>query len=156
MFFYYHLELFFYQNSLLLFSHPIVSDSLWLQHPRPPCPSPSPGVCPSSCLCIGDAIQPSHPLTPLLLLPSIFPSTETFPMSRLFASDDQNTGASGSVLPVNIQGWSPLRLTGLISLLSRGLSGVFSSTRVWRHQLFGVLPSLWSSSQNHMWPLGRP
>ena len=63
-------------------------------------------------------------------------------MSRLFTSDDQNTRASASapVLPVNIQGWSPLRLTGLISLLSKGLSGVFSSTIVRRHQFFGILP----------------
>ena len=56
---------------------------------------------------------------------------------------------------MNIQGWSPLRSTGLISLLFKGLSGVFSSTTVWRHQFFGILPSLWSSSHNHMWPLGR-
>ena len=65
----------------------------------------------------------------LLLLPLIFPSIRTFPMSDLFASDDQNTGASASasILPVNNQGWSPWRLTGLISLLSKGLSEVFSS-----------------------------
>ena len=71
----------------------------------------------------------------LLLLSSIFPTSGTFPMSRLFASDDQNTRASAStsVLPVNIQSWSPLRLTDLISLLPKGLSGVFSSTTVWGH-----------------------
>ena len=71
-------------------------------------------------------------------------------MSCLFTSDDQNTGASASasVLPVNIQGWSPLRLNGLISLRSKGLSGVFSSTTVWRHQFFGILPSLQSSSHD--------
>ena len=73
----------------------------------------------------------------------------------MFASDDQNTRASASVLPENIQGWSPLRLTGLISLLSKGLLGVFSSTTVQRHQFFGVLPSLQSSSCNCTWPLGR-
>ena len=95
---------------------------------------------------------------PLLLLPSIFPSIGDFPISQLFASDDQNTGisASASVLPVNIQGWSPLRLTGLISLLSNRLSGVFSSSTVQRPQFFGILPSLWSSFHNCMWPLGRP
>ena len=72
-------------------------------------------------------------------------------MSHLFTSDDQNTGASAStsVLPVNIQGWSPLRLTGLISLLSTGLSGVFFSTTVQKHQFFGFLLFLWSSSHNH-------
>ena len=84
-----------------------------------------------------------------------FPASGTFPMSSWFISDDQNTGASTSVLPMSIQGWYPLRLTGLISWLSRVLSGVFSSTTVWRHQFFGTLPSLWSSSHNCMWPLGR-
>ena len=81
-----------------------------------------------------------------------------FSMSQLFASDDQNTGVSTSesVLPTSIQSWFPLKLTGLISLLSKGLSGVFSSTVVRRHQFYGVLLSLWSSSHNHMWPLGRP
>ena len=71
-------------------------------------------------------------------------------MSRLFASDDWNTGASASasVLPKNIQGWFHLGLTSLISLLCKGLYGVFSSTTVQRHQFFGTLPSLWSSSRN--------
>ena len=73
---------------------------------------------------------------PLLLLPQSFPASGTFPISHLFISDDQNTGASASVLPVNIQSWSPLRLTGLIFLLSKGLSGVFSRTTVGRHKFF--------------------
>ena len=106
------------------------------------------------------SVMPSSHLIlwcPLLLLPSIFLSIRTFPMSRLFASGDQNTRASlASVLPVNIQDWSPLRLTSLISLLSRGLSEVFLRTTVRRHQFFGVLPPLGSSSHNHMWPPGRP
>ena len=78
-------------------------------------------------------------------------------MSHLFQSDDQNTGvsASASVLPVNVQGWSPLRLTGLISLPSKGLLGVFSSTTAQRHQFFGILPSLWSSSHNHKMTTGK-
>ena len=84
--------------------------------------------------------------------PQSFSASGTFPVSRLFASDDQNTGASASVLPVNIQGWSSLILTGLI-LLSIGLWGVI--TRIWRHQFSGVLPSLWSSSLNHTWSLRR-
>ena len=73
-------------------------------------------------------------------------------MNCLFASDDQNTedSALASVLPVNIQGCSPLRLTSLVSLLSRGLLGVFSSTTVQRRQFFGLLPSLWSSSHNRV------
>ena len=84
------------------------------------------------------------PWCPLLFLPSIFPrASGTFSMSHLFASDDQNTRASSSasVLPVNIQGWSSLRLTGLISLQSKGLSGVFSSITIQRHQFFDILLS---------------
>ena len=79
--------------------------------------------------CIGDAFQPSILWCPLLLLPSIFPTIRDFSKSRLFASDDQNTGASASasVLLRNIQDWFPLRLTGLISWLSKGLSRVFES-----------------------------
>ena len=71
--------------------------------------------------------------------PQSFPASGTCPMIRLLASDEQNSGAlaSASVLPVNIQSWSPLRLTGLI-LLSKRFSGVFSSTTVWRQQFFGV------------------
>ena len=87
-----------------------------------------------------------------LLLPSVFPSIWDFSnesSARSLSSDDENTRASGSVSPVNIQSWSPLRLTGLISLLSKGLWGVFSSTAVRRHQFFGILPSLQSSS--HTW-----
>ena len=66
-------------------------------------------------------------------------------MSQLFATGGQSIGAStsASVLPVNIQGWFPLGLTGLISLLSKGLSRVFSSTTIQKHQLFGTQPSLW-------------
>ena len=93
------------------------------------------------------SVMPSSHLIlwcPLLLLPSIFSSIRDFPVSQLFESDDQNTGASAlaSVLPTSIQGWFPLRLTGLISLLSKGPSGVFSSTTVPRHQFFRVLQNL--------------
>ena len=80
---------------------------------------------------------------PHFLLPSIFPSIRYFNNESSVHIRWPNTraSASASVLPVNTQGWLPLRLTGLISLLSRGLSGVFSSTTVWRHQFFGILPS---------------
>ena len=132
---------------LLFFSRPVVSDCLWphgLQHTRHPCPSPSPRVCPSSCL-LHQWYRPPVSSSDALFsfCPQSLPASGTFPMSCLFASDDQNTGASASVsiFPVNIQGWSPLRLIGLIFLLSRDFSGVFSSTTVWRHQFFGVLPS---------------
>ena len=92
------------------------------------------------------------------LLPSIFLASGTFPMSQLFASVDQNAraSASASILPMSIQVWFPLRFTSLISLLAKGLPGVFSSTTVQRHQFFGALPSLQSSSHNSTWPLGRP
>ena len=69
-----------------------------------------------------------------------FPASGSFPLSQLFASDGQSirASASASVLPMNIQGWLPLGLTGLISLLSRELSTVFSSTTLWKHQLFAL------------------
>ena len=81
----------------------------------------------------------------LLLLPSILPSNRTFPMSQLFASDNQKTGvsASASVLPRSIRSWSLLRLTGLISLLSKGLSGVFSSTTIFEGINSSVLQLLY-------------
>ena len=146
---------------LLLFSCPVMSDSLrphGRQQARPPCPPPSLGVCPSSCSLhwwCHPAISSSDTL--FSFCPQSFPALGAFSMSYLFTSDDQNTGASASasVLPVNVQDWSHLRLTGLISFLSKGPSGVFSSTTVRRHQVFGVLPSLQSSSHNHTWPLGR-
>ena len=82
-----------------------------------------------------------HPL----LLPSIFPST------KIFTSLVQSIGASASVLTMNIQGWFPLGLTCLLSLLSKGLSRVFSSTTFWNHQFFGTQPSLWFNSHFHPW-----
>ena len=78
-----------------------------------------------------------HPLH----LPSIFPSIPwSFPVSWFFASGGQRIWASASVLPMNIWGWFPLGLTGLISLLSKGLSRVFSSTTIWKHQYSIVTP----------------
>ena len=75
------------------------------------------------------------------------PAWGSFLMSRLFESGGQSIGASASasVLSMNIQDWSPVGLTGLISLQCKGLSRVFSSTTVWKHQLFGTQPSLWSN-----------
>ena len=77
-----------------------------------------------------------------------FPATGSFPLSQLFLSGDQSIGSSGSALPMNIQGWSPLGLTGLISLQSKGLSRVFSSTTVWKPQS-SARPSSWSSSHQN-------
>ena len=77
-------------------------------------------------------------------------------MSWLFASGGQNTGDSALVLPMNIQGCFPLGLIGLISLQSKGLLRVFSSTTVGKHQFFGAQSSLWSNSHIHTWLLEKP
>ena len=123
-----------------------------LQHIRLPCPL-FPGVCSNSSI---ESVMPSNHLIlclPLLLLPSIFHSIRSFPMSQLFTSGGQNIGASVSVLPMN-QVWFPLGLTGLISLLSKGLSRVFSSTTVWK--FFGAQPSWWSNFSICTWLLEKP
>ena len=117
----------------------VMSDSLWpheLQHARLLCPSLSVKVCSNSCplsqLC---CLSISSSVTPFSSCPQSFPASGSFPMSQLFASVGQNIGASASasVLPMNIQSWFPLGLTGLISLLSKGLSRVFSRTTVQKH-----------------------
>ena len=87
-----------------------------------------------------------------------FPTSVSFPMSWLFSSGGQCIGASASasVLPMNIQGWFPLRLTGLISLLPKGLPRVFSSPAIQKHQFFVIQLSLWSNSHIHTWLLEKP
>ena len=105
---------------------------------------------------VTDVIQPSHPLSlpsPPNLSLSQHPASGSFPMNRLFASGGQSIGASASasVLPMSIRGWFPLGLTGLISLLSKGLSRVFSSTTLRKRQFFGIQPSLWSNSHLLHW-----
>ena len=126
-----------------------------LQHTRLPCPSLSPGVN-SSSYPLSQWCHPtsSFSVTCLLLLPS-FPASGSFPMSQLFTSGNQSIGvsASASVLPMNIQGWFPLGLTSLISLLFKWLSRVFSSTTVQKYQFFGTQPSLWSNSHICTWLL---
>ena len=94
---------------------------------------------------VNDAIHPPHPLLPASSPAFYLSHHQSFPMSRLFASGDQNIVASGSasVLPMNSQGCCLLGLTGLVSLLSKGLSRVFFSTTVQKHQFFGAQPSLW-------------
>ena len=76
-------------------------------------------------------------------------ASKCFPKSQFFTSSGQNIGASASVLPMNTQDWFPLGVTGLISLLSKGLSRVFSNTTVQKHQFFGIQLSLWSNSHIH-------
>ena len=102
------------------------------QHARPPCSSPTPGLLKLMSI---ESLMPSNHLIlchPLLLLPSVFPIIRSLPMSWLFPSRGQRIGASASasVLPMNIQGYFPLERMGLISLLSKGLSRVFSNTTV--------------------------
>ena len=110
-----------------MFSCSVMSDSLWpygQQHARPPCPSLSPIVCPSSCSLYHWCCPAISCFDALFsFCPWSSPASGTFPMNRLFPWDDQNTGAlaSASVIPVNIQGCSPLRSTSLMSLLSKGL-----------------------------------
>ena len=133
--------------SSVQFSHSVVSDSWrphgW-QHTRPPCPSPTPGVysnpCPLSWWCHPTI---SSSVVPFSCLQS-FPASGSFPMSQLFASGGQSTGASAStsVLPMNTQDWSPLEWIGWTSLQSKGLSKVFSNTTDQKHQFFSTQLSL--------------
>ena len=115
----------------------VMSDSLRpcsLQHARLPCPSLSPRVCSKSCpLSWWCYVTILSSVFPFSSCPQSFPASGSFPMSRLFTSGGQSIGASASasVLPgLNIQGWFPLGLSGLISLLSKGLSRVFSNTTI--------------------------
>ena len=127
---------------LLLFSHSVLSGSLQphgLQHARLPCPSLSPRVCSNSCpLSLWYHPTTSSSVTTFSSCPQSFPASGTFPVSQLFESCGQSIGASASasVLPMNIQDWFPLGLTSLITLLSRGLSRVFSSTTGQKDQFF--------------------
>ena len=115
------------------------------------CSTPAPGAysnsCPLSRWCHRTISSSVVPFSSCL---QSFPASGSFPISQLLASGGQSTGALTSVLPMIIQGWSPLELIDLISLLSKGLSKVFSSTTVWKHQFFDAQPSLWSNSHIHI------
>ena len=146
---------------LLLFSRWVVLDSLWpdgLQRTRLPCPSLSPGVCTDLCPLIWWCHPTISPSVVLFSCPQSFPASGPFPMSWLFTSGGQSIRASASVsvLPMIIQSWIFLGLTGLISLQSKGLSRVFSSTTVRKHQFFGAQISLWSHSHICTWLLEKP
>ena len=139
-----------------MFSHSFVSDSLWphgLQQSRLPCPSLSPRVCTNSCLLSHWWHPTISSSVALFSCSQSFPASESFPISWLFTLGDQNIGASdsASVCSVNIQGRFPLGLTGLVSLLSKGLSRAFSSTTIWKNQFFSTQPSLWSNFHIHTW-----
>ena len=130
------------------FSRSVVFDSLLshgLQHARPPCPSPTSRAYWNSC----PLQQWCHPTISSSIVPfssdfQSFPASGFFLMSQFFTSGGQSIKASALalVLPVNIQGWFPLGLTSLISLLSKGLSRVLSSTTILKHQVFDAQLSL--------------
>ena len=130
------------------FSRSVVSDSFrphGLQHAMPPCPSPTLGVYSNSC----PRRRWCHPTLSSSVVPfssslQSFPASGSFPLSQFFATGGQSIGvlASALVLPIIIQDWFPVGLTGWISLQSKGLSRVFSNTTVQKHQLFGTQLSL--------------
>ena len=137
-----------------------MSDSLrphGLQHSSIPyhqLPEFTPNSCPSSQWC-----HPTIPssVIPFSSCPQSYPASRSFPMSQLFASGGPSIGVSASalVLPMNTQDWSPLGWTGWISLQFKGLSRVFSSTTVQKHQFFGTRLSLWTNSHIHTRLLGK-
>ena len=143
-----HLLFSFSMISPVQFSHSVVSNSLrphGLQHTRLPCPSPTPGAYSNSC----SLSRWCHPTISSSVIPfsshlQSFPASGSFQMSQFFTSDGQRIGvsASASVISMNIQDWFPLGLTGLISLQSKGLSSIFSSTIVQEHQFFCAKLSL--------------
>ena len=147
--------------SSIQFSRSVMSNSLWLhelQPARPPCPSPTPGVYPNSCpLSRWSHLTISSSVIPFSSCLQSFPTSGSFQMSQLFSSGGQNSGvsASTSVLPMNTQDWSPLGWTGWISLQSKGLSRVFSSTTVQSINSL-ALSFLQSNSHIHTWPLEKP
>ena len=148
--------------SSVQFCHSVVSDSLQpheSQHTKPPCSSLTPGVHSDSWA----SSQWCHPAISSSVVffsscPQTLPASRSFPMSQHFTWGGQSIGvsASTSVLPTNTQEWSPLGLTGWISLQSKGLSRVFSNTTVQKHQFFGAQPSSQSNSHIHTWSLEKP
>ena len=137
---------FFYYS--VQFSRSVMSDSLWPhepQHARLLCPSPTPGAHPNSC----PLSQWCHPTISSSVVPfssctQSFPASGSFQMSQLLVSSGQSIGVSASTsdLPMNTQDWSPLGWTSWISLQSKGLSRVFSNTKVQKHQFLGTQLSL--------------
>ena len=134
--------------------------SPWTEHTRLPYPSSTPGACLLKLMSI-KLVMPSNHLIlchPLLLPPSIFPSIRVFSIESVLWMRWPiiRVSVSASVLPMNIKDWSPLGLTGWISLQSKGLSRVFSNTTVQKHLFFGTQLSLSSSSHIHTWLLEKP
>ena len=152
----------FYWFRSVQFSLSVVSNSLQpheLQHARPPCPSPTPGVHSDS----RPSSQWWYPAISSSFIrfsscPKSLPASESFPMSQPFTWGGQSTRVSAlaSFLPKESQGWSPSEWTGWISLQSKGLSRVFSNTTVQKHQFFSTQPSSQSNSHIHTWPQEKP
>ena len=145
------------------FSHSLVSDSLrpyGFSTPAFPVHHQLPELTQIHAHWVGDAIQPSHPLSekPFSFHLQSFPASGSFQMSQFFASGGQSIGVltSTSVLPMNIQNWFPLGWTSWISLQSKGFSRIFSNTMVQKHQFFGTQLSLYSNSHIHTWLLEKP
>ena len=131
--------------------------TLWTEA-RLSCPF-SPTVCPNSY----PLSQWCHPTIsssgiPFFFCPQSFPTSGSSPRSQLFTSNGQIMGAlaSASVLPMNSQSWFPLGLTGLTSFQSMGLSRIFSSSTIRKHQFFSIQSSLWSNSHIYTWLLEKP
>ena len=145
----------FHQEALSVqFSRSVVSDSLRpheLQHARPPCPLPTPGVHSNSCPSQWCYATISSSVIPFSSCLQSSPASGSLPMSQFLASGGQTieVSALASVLPMNNQNWFPLGLTALISLQSKGLSRVFSNTTVQKHQFLSAQLSLWSNSHIH-------
>ena len=136
-----------------------MSDSLrphGVQHARLPCPSQFPIVCSNSCpLSQWCHVIISSSIVPFSSCLQFFPASGSFPNSHFLVSGGQSIGVSASVLPMKIQGWFPLGLTALISLLYKRFSRVFSNTTARKNQLFGAQLSLWSNSHIHSWLLKK-
>ena len=131
-------------------SHVQLFATPWTPGARLPCPSQTPGACsnshPSSRWCHPTI---SSSVVPFSFYLQSFPASGSFQMTQFLTLGGQSIGASASVLPMNIQDWFALRLIGWMSLQYKGLSRVFSNTRVQKHQIFGTQLCLWSNS--HIW-----
>ena len=144
------------------FSCSVMSESLQphgLQHARLPCLSPILGVYSNSC----PLSRWCHPTISSSVVSFSFwlqscPASGSFPVGQFFTSGGQSIRASAlaSVIPMSIQDWFPLGLTGWISLQSKGLSRVFSNTTVQKHQFFSAQLSLWPTFHIHTWLLEKP
>ena len=149
-------------SSVSQFSRSVMSDSLQpqgLQHTRPPCPSPTPGVYSNSC----PLSQWCHPTISSSVIPfssclQSFPASGSFPMSQFFTSGGQSieVSASTTVFSMNIYDWFPLGWTGWISLQSKRLSRIFSNTTFHKHHFFGPQLSLESNCHINTWLLEKP